>query len=426
MALTINSNILSLNAQRRFGEATKSLSESFSKLSSGLRINKASDDAAGLAISENLKTDTKLVSQAIRNVNDGVSMVSIISGALESQKGILYRMAELAEQSANGTNSQAQRNAMQQEYMSLQEEFDRVASSATFNGISLLRNPDGGTLKLLAGITGADESLLSVAAANSHRFAGGYVFVSDISENGLVDLADLSATGHSVTGNYNLISQNLQNNISTVGTIQAVDSINNIVDIRFNLSRLGADMGQSTPLGGTPASLISFFYAVDEDGNSSAAGSFVTINSTDKSLTISGTIVNTSATFSKTIDISGIIYSSADNPNDVDYNSAIGLTSIKYQADASLALDTVSNKIQDLSRLQGSFGALESRLSVAVNKLQVDRENYQSASSQITDIDVGIESSKLLRGQILQQAAGSILAQANQQPSLALKLLGGI
>lgn len=242
-SITINSNQLSLNAQRRLGEASSSLSQSFNRLSSGLRVNRAVDDAAGLAVSEVLKLDSRLSSQALRNVNDGISMLSIINGALDSQKGILFRMVELAEQSANGVNSQTQRDALQKEYMSLLEEFDRVASSAKFNNISLLRNQNTETISLMAGITGVNESLLTVAAANSHRFAGLIAMKSDLDKDGDVDALDFGNMAA-------LLNPTAISNTTyppNTGVFQIKDSNGSTTTVRLQVSRPLSKAQKCTP-----------------------------------------------------------------------------------------------------------------------------------------------------------------------------------
>ena len=137
MALTINTNIASLNAQRRLGQSTSDLRQSFEKLSSGLRIVRARDDAAGLAIADTLKSDQRIASVAIRNANDGISLISISDGALAEIGNVLQRMGELSEQSANGTLSSTQRSALQNEFSALGSEVSRIARTTTFNGIQL-------------------------------------------------------------------------------------------------------------------------------------------------------------------------------------------------------------------------------------------------------------------------------------------------
>ncbi len=162
--LTINSNIPSLNAQRSLANATKKLGDSYTRLSSGLRINKASDDAAGLSISESLKADTRLFYQGVRNLNDGVSLLNIADGALNELTNIVTRLSELATQSANGTFSNKQRLALDQEAQSLSKEYNRIARTTSFNGRNLF-DGDFGLLSLAAG--GGSESLISSGLGGS-------------------------------------------------------------------------------------------------------------------------------------------------------------------------------------------------------------------------------------------------------------------
>lgn len=136
--ITLNSNIQALQANRRIGQSTRALSDSFSRLSSGLRINKASDDAAGLAIAESLKTDSRVYTQGVRNANDGISLLSVAEGAVESLSNILIRMGELAEQSANGTLDNSQRTALHEEAMALRDEYNRIVESTEFNDLALI------------------------------------------------------------------------------------------------------------------------------------------------------------------------------------------------------------------------------------------------------------------------------------------------
>jgi flagellin len=286
MSITINTNVAALNAQRRLGTSTDELRSSYEKLSSGLRIVRAKDDAAGLAIADSLRADTRIASVAIRNANDGVSLISIADGALSQVGNVLSRMAELAEQSANGVLSTTQRSALNSEFTALGSEIQRIAITTAFNGLNLLSG--GGTVQLQVGFN-----------SNTN---------SQISFNGVQ------------------------------GTLSSLN--------------LG------TANGG--ASLI---YSLND--TTTAAG----------------------------------------------------------QAAALSALDAVKAAIGSLTSTRGTLGAAESRLAVAINSLQVSRENFTAAESQIRDVDVAEESANLTRLNILQQAGAAVLAQANQQPALALSLL---
>ena len=288
MAITINTNVAALNAQRRLGQSTGELRTSFEKLSSGLRIVRAKDDAAGLAIADSLRADGRIASVAIRNANDGVSLISIADGALSEVGNVLSRMAELSEQSANGVLATSQRSALDSEFSALGSEIQRIAVTTTFNGLNLLSG--GATVQLQVGFNSSSNSQIS--------FTG------------------------------------VQGTLAALGLASAAN-------------------------GGT------LIYSLN------AAGT-----------------------------------------------AAVG------QSAALSALDAVKLAIGSLTANRGTLGAAESRLTVAVNSLQVARENFASAESQIRDVDVAEEAANLTRLNILQQAGAAVLAQANQQPALALSLLG--
>lgn len=289
MAITINTNVAALNAQRRLGNSTADLRTSFERLSSGLRIVRAKDDAAGLAIADSLRADTRIASVAIRNANDGVSLISIADGALSEIGNVLARMAELSEQSANGVLATAQRSALDSEFSALGSEVQRIAVTTTFNGLNLLSG--GATVQLQVGFNSSSNSQIS--------FTG------------------------------------VQGTLASLG--------------------LAAN-------GGTSA----LIYSLNAAGTTNAG-----------------------------------------------------------QSAALSALDAVKLAIGSLTTNRGTLGAAESRLGVAINSLQVARENFASAESQIRDVDVAEEAANLTRLNILQQAGAAVLAQANQQPALALSLLGG-
>jgi flagellin len=286
MPITINSNIASLQAQRRLGAASASLQGTFERLSSGQRINKASDDAAGLAIADSLKADQRVASVAIRNANDGISTVAIADGALNEIGNVLTRLAELSEQSANGTFSTTQRSALQNEFSALGSEIERIATVTTFNGVKLLSG--GQAITLQVGFNSQSTSQISITNVNG-------------------TLASLGLAAENSSG------------------------------LSFSISGVNIEQGQSA---------------------------------------------------------------------------------------SRLALDAVNAAISSLAQTRGNLGAAESRLRVAINNLQVARENFASAESRIRDVDVASEAAELTRLNILQQAGASILAQANQQPGLALSLLG--
>ncbi|NOT28967.1 MAG: flagellin FliC [Planctomycetes bacterium] len=272
MGLRVNSNLYSTGAQRNLSNVSARLGGNFARLSSGLRIASASDDAAGLGISERMRAQVRSLQQAGRNASDGVSLVQTAEGSLNELNGNLVRMRELAIQSSNGTLNTGDRTVIQEEFAALIAEIDRVAAQTTFNGVNIL---DGSTTSL---------------------------------------------------------------------SIQVGTESGETIDIAF------------------------------EDMQSAALG-------------LSGVDIS---------DVSG----------------------------AQAALDLIDTAVDSVSSLRGGLGSSQNRISSTIRSIAVAAENLASAESRIRDVDIAVETADLTRNSILQQAAVSVLAQANVQPQLALSLLG--
>ncbi len=276
MALDINTNVASLNAQFNLNKTQGGLNQAIRRLSSGLRINQASDDAAGLAIADRLERDQRVAGQAVRNANDGLSALAVGEQALGTDTDILTRLSELATEAATGTVSDAQRSAIQQEFTALLSEIDRISATTVFNGVQLL-------------------------------------------------------------------------SAGTTVTLQ-----------------IGLD---------------------------NTANSQISFTSVDGS-------------------VSGILGVTASQ------------IAVSTQAAAQSALVNLASGIAQVAQTRGSIGAVESRLLTAISNLQVAQQNFQEAEGRIRDADVAAESANLAKSEVLQQAGAAVLAQANQLPNLALKLLG--
>jgi flagellin len=272
MSLVVNTNIASLTAQRHLAGSTSSLNTAIERLSSGLRINNAYDDPAGLAIAGKLGADVRIANQAIRNANDGISALSIGDQALGQAGNILTRLSELASESATGLVSDTQRSAIQAEFGQLVSEIDRISNTTSFNGVQILSA--GTTVTLQVGLDGTSNSQIA---------------------------------------------------FSTV------------------------------------------------DGSSSALG--------------------------------------------------LSNLAVSDQASAQSALAVLTSAIQTVAQTRGTLGAYESRLLTSISNLQVAVQNFSAAQSRIQDADVAAETANLTRASILQQAGVAVLAQANQQPAVALRLL---
>jgi len=288
MAISIRTNYGSLDAQRNLSSNQAELDSSMRKLASGYRITRASDDAAGLAVSEKMRAAINGTGQSIRNANDGISMIQTAEGGLSEISNIVVRIRELAVQAANGTLVTADHAAIREEMGQINSEIDSIAERTKFNGITLLGS-------------GAGSVTLQVGADEGQTLD--------------VVLSDFSSDGGA-------------------------------------LSALGSTVGMYTGLSGSTVSVASFI---------SKAGSLI------------------------------------------------------EQSDA--AIKTLNNKRSEL-------GAVQNRLGHTIAVQQMSADNLSAANSRIRDVDVASESAKLTRAQILAQAGVSVLAQANQQPQLALKLLG--
>lgn len=286
MAVSINTNLASVRGQRAMDQASSSLNETYQRLSSGQRINRASDDAAGLAIAESLRVSQRVASVAIRNAQDGISAIAVTDGALASMTQVLGRLAELAQQAGNGSYSATQRSALQNEFQTLGSEIERIAVTTTYNGVGLLSGTSSISFQI-----GFDQTSVSQIALNT---SGG---------------ATLQKLGLAAAGTSNLT---------------------------YSLSGDNTEFAQSA---------------------------------------------------------------------------------------ARAALGAINGAVTSLNVLRGNLGTVEARLNSAITNLSTSRENTLAAQARITDADIAVEAAELTRLNILQQAGAAVLAQANQQPSLAVQLL---
>ena len=609
--LGLGSNIASLKAQRRLQESTNTLSKTFERLSSGMRINSAGDDAAGLALSQSLRSDVRVFNQGVRNLNDGISLLNIADSAIESLTGIVVRLKELAEQSANGTYSNTQRRALDKEAQALSKEYFRIAQSTKFNDKSLFSSSFG-TLSLQAGygeggsiasglggavVTGTVGSSVTVSGTASKyalgdingdgildmlvsetagvgvrlgtgngSFANVTTYSTESTSTNVVQLADVSGNGildmitggHSAGGDH--ITIRLGNGDGTFAeavsyaspyTVEAIAvgdiNGNGQADIIFGgdgelfvwMNQGGGNFNFSSSIFTDIAEEKISLIDLDDDGildlviagynpsdpnimvkKGNGDGTFQTgtsygtsgdiydfeigdINNDGKldivarrngnvslllgngdttfnnpTVLYTGThlglalgdvngdgnldIIDTTfthtnirlgggdGTFSSATSYSNLIAGRdvllADINNngvlDIFGRSASGSSStvafmetaegigpllpfsFKTIADARQALPIFSNKLDQLSSQRGKIGAFQSRASVAAGHLQNIADNYSAAASRITDADIAAETATLVRLQILQESSVAVLAQANLQPSLVLKLLG--
>ncbi len=377
MALTINTNVSSLNAQRNLNSSSMDLSTSLQRLSSGLRINSAKDDAAGLAISERMTTQIRGMNVAMRNANDGVSLAQTAEGSLDSVSSALQRIRELAVQSANATNSASDRAALDAEAQQLKSEIDRVATQTNFNGVKLLDGSFTNQTFQVGANSGETISVNSIVNAQSTALgtttSAGVTGVAATSFTAIT-AGDLTINGVSVGG----IAADTSA-VERAGSIR--DAINSVSD----QTGVYATNDTSTTVSLTSTNAITVAFAG------------LSADTTTTGLTAATTATATTTGFS-TLDLSTV-------------------------AGANTAIGTMDAALEAVNTARADLGAIQTRFESVVSNLAINSENTSAARGRIRDADFAAETASLSRNQILQQAGTAMLAQANQVPQNVLSLL---
>ncbi len=375
MSINVNTNVSAMTAQRYLNTATSDLSTSMERLSSGFKINSAKDDSAGLQISNRLVAQSRGLDVAVRNANDGISMAQTAEGAMNESTNILQRMRDLSLQSANGSNNDADRTAIQEEVIALNDELNRIAETTSFGGTRLL-NGNFGTKAFQIGSNSGEAVMLTLNNMRSDApVMGGYTY---------------SATeGKDVNW---VVAQD-----QTELTMKFVDKDGENKDITIN-AKAGDDIEEvATYINGQSDAISA---SVTEEGKLQI---FVAANSTD---------VDFGGSLS---DALGMSSKSVDTVKSIDVSTAGG---------AQKAVSVIDAALQYVDSNRAELGAFQNRFTHAINNLENINENVSASNSQIRDTDFAKETTKMTKNQILQQASSSILAQAKQAPNAALGLLG--
>ena len=405
--MRIQHNIMAMNAYRNYANNTSALSKNLEKLSSGYKINRAGDDAAGLAISEKMRAQITGLDKAQDNAKDGISLVQTAEGALTEVHDMLNRMYELAEQSANGTfEDGTDRKQLQKEVDQLKSEINRIADSANFNGIKLLDGSMSANGTTSISVTSADATKASVDV----KITADSVFDSAGKRSELTfKLSAVSSNGQDgaeVNANGEVTIKLKKKTLYTSEDIQALLS---------KASATGANVSKDTLEAAQNATVTG-----SGIGKASNAGSWTSLakstgaaqENQGKPLTLQ--IGDTSDSFNQLR--VGIKNCHVD---------ALGLTDMKIgdQDSAAKALDKIKSAINYVSDVRGTLGATQNRLDHTINNLSVMQENIQDAESTIRDTDVADEMMAYTKNNILIQSAQAMLAQANQVPQGVLQLL---
>jgi flagellin len=463
MPLVINTNISALTAQRNLSRAQGGLEKSIQRLSTGLRINGAVDDAAGLAISDRLTAQIRGLNQAVRNANDGVSALQTADGALNEVSSLLQRARELAVQSANDSNSASDRQSLNAEVANILSELDRLANTVQFNNRKLL----DGTFQNAQFQIGANAnqtvsfSIKSLQTTDMGAIVREGEAVSSTSLSGLTSSSAMTINGISVTigaqDNIDDVIAAINNESADTGATAVKNSQTIVTDTGFTaLTTAGAAstltinnvaISLST---GNAGSVSDFVETVNAYSNQTgvtlstssagvvytrSSGGDIAISETGTSA-VGNTVASTgsrtfNAGFTLTVDLdrtlsvgSGGAAGALGHSSSTNEENRVSGLSIATVSGSNSALDTIDYALSQLNRVRGDIGALQNRFNSAISSLQVASENLQSARSRIVDADVAVETAQLTRNQILIQAGVSVLAQANQLPSVALSLLG--
>jgi flagellin len=384
MPQTINTNVASLNAQRNLNASQNSLATSLQRLSSGLRINSAKDDAAGLAISQRFTAQINGLNTAARNANDGISLAQTAEGALGVITDNLQRIRELAVQSSNATNSNTDRAALQTEVGQLLNEIDRVADQTAFNGVKLIDGSFAGAVFQVGANAGESITVASITDANTAALGS----VSQL-------------TGAALTINASALT----------GFATAIAAGGVLIN--------GKDIGA---LAGASSAAERAGQLVNAINNISAqSGVGAVYNTATGQLTLSGTatIAVTGTTNSATV--AG--WANAAALGTVATTTGINLLDVSNYANAQLAIQQVDSALSTVNTARASLGAYQNRFQSVVSNLQTASENLSASRSRILDADFASETANLTRAQILQQAGTAMLAQANALPQNVLTLL---
>ena len=411
--MRIQHNIMAMNAYRNYANNTSALSKNLEKLSSGYKINRAGDDAAGLAISEKMRAQITGLDKAQDNAKDGISLVQTAEGALTEVHDMLNRMYELAEQSANGTfEDGTDRKQLQKEVDQLKSEINRIADSANFNGI-----------KLLDGSMSANGTTTIKSAATSQAAGVDVNIVAD-------SVFDANGSRSELKFSFSVVST-----ASKVGAV--VDKDGKVI-----ISVAKASVGQASYSAADIQALLSKVTAKDDKVSADMVNAAKNATVTGAGIQdATGTKAGKWTTLAKTS--SGAAKPNAGKPLTLQIGDtsdsfnqlkvgikdchvdALGLTDMKIgdQDSAAKALDKIKSAINYVSDVRGTLGATQNRLDHTINNLSVMQENIQDAESTIRDTDVADEMMAYTKINILIQSAQAMLAQANQVPQGVLQLL---
>ncbi len=428
--LAIKNNIMASNAARHLGRAYDNLATSVERLASGLRINSAKDDAAGLAVRELIRADIAVLQQGARNASDGISMMQTMEGAMAVIDDSLIRMNELAEQAATGSYSAAQRIIMNSEFAEMASEIERIAGATKFNNISML-NTATGSISIHVGTTSTidiDKVDMTQAGLSIETGDGQWAIMSASTGYAATATALTVGAGSNFIVNVTFGSEEVVDATFSEGTY-TVEEVKDQINTASQNPAAPKD-ADGNPLAYAAASLIETH---DESGNyklrlvaqsTESTSLTIAVGGTKTATTVSG-IFGTDETLAGSL-LGGALFQKSSTAGVWSSDSAGGVgagLNILTEAAAITALATVTAAINTKDAARATFGYKMNRLESTIAILDIQSENLMAAESRVSDVDVATEMATLTRTQVLSQAGIAMLAQANSMPQMALTLL---
>ncbi|WP_263078803.1 flagellin [Endozoicomonas sp. Mp262] len=391
MALTVNTNVASINAQRNMMTTQSGLQTAMTRLSSGLRINSAKDDAAGLQISNRLNSQIKGLGVAIRNANDGISLAQTAEGAMQEVTNILQRVRELALQSANGSNDAADRTALQAEVTEMRDEVTRIANTTTYGTKNLL---DGSTSTLSFQVGAYANQTVSMTLSDLRATSLGTTTGKSM---------DLSAAGYDNTvvgAAAETLTFAITNDTGTHSVDVAVALGDGFTELTENVNAALNQHGVYAEISGGDIKMVAENTVTQVDVSSSIAGDAGVFSSAGGSNTVT--------------------LGAADSDS---IGGALSTITVTTQSGAQSSIAIIDQAIAAIDSQRSTLGAVQNRLTSTINNLSNVRESVSASRSRIIDADFAAETASLTKFQILQQSGAAILSQANTSPQIALSLL---
>lgn len=401
--MRIMNNVGSLNAWRNLSMTDQSLSKSLERLSSGYRINRSADDAAGLAISEKMRSQIKGMNQAARNAQDGVSLVQTAEGALNEVHTILQRMRELAVQAANGTLTGADRNTVQNEMDELSAEITRITNTTQFNSKDLIN----GAMQATAASGGGTGEIIFQIGPNQNQTMTFSVAAMDSYTLGIArDFREMED------------NSNIINTISSA-SMTLLGAVNSVEDYTLQLAWDATASNYTANLVDSSGALVASATGVD-------AGETVNLSDgTNTWLTVVMDNAILDAQTGLTAQLQFHAATSTQFANGAKTAQAVSIAGldITTEANASAAITKIDTAVNTVSAQRAQLGAMQNRLEHTINNLRVVSENLVASESRIRDVDMAMEMAQFTKNQILMQAGTAMLAQANAKNQAVLQLL---